>query len=58
MGLITAVRDWLDAERYRLPLWLPVFMGAGVACYYSLRFDPVIWLGPGAALLGLVAVVA
>lgn len=58
MGLIAAVKDWLDAERHRLPLWLPVFMGVGVAFYYSLRFEPAVWLGPGAALLGLAAVVA
>ena len=32
----------------RLPLWLPVFMGAGVLWYYGLRFEPAVWLGPAA----------
>ena len=37
--------SWLDAERERAVLWLPVFMGAGVLTYYSLRFEPPVWLG-------------
>ncbi len=30
-------------------LWLPLFMGMGVAGYYALRFEPVTWIGPLAA---------
>jgi competence protein ComEC len=58
MRLHAAWTDWLDAERRRLPLWLPVFMGAGVLFYYSLRFEPAVWLGPAAALLAAAAAVA
>src|SRR3954454_870840 len=58
MRLIAAVRDWLDAERYRLPLWLPVFMGAGVLVYYALRFEPTVWLGPAILIPLLAAFVA
>src|SRR3954451_23300551 len=43
-------RTWLlaicETERSRLVLWLPVFMGAGVLAYYSLRFEPPVWIGP------------
>jgi competence protein ComEC len=46
MRLIAALRDWLEQERERLPLWLPVFMGAGVLAYYDLRFEPALWIGP------------
>ena len=36
---------WLDRERERLAVWLPVFMGAGVLAYYMLRFEPEPWVG-------------
>ncbi len=36
---------WLDRERERLAVWLPVFMGAGVLAYYTLRFEPEPWVG-------------
>ena len=29
-----AVEHWLEAERDQLPLWLPVMMGLGVACWF------------------------
>lgn len=45
MRTIAALRAWLEAERDRLPLWLPVFMGAGVVTYYDLRFEPPWWWG-------------
>ena len=35
-----ALDAWLDTERERLALWLPVFMGIGVLGYYALRFEP------------------
>jgi len=35
-----------DAERDRLAIWLPVFMGVGVAGYYALRSEPAAWIGP------------
>jgi competence protein ComEC len=40
-----ALDSWLDTERERLAVWLPVFMGAGVLSYYALRFEPSAWLG-------------
>ena len=43
------VQAQLAAERDRFPVWLPVFMGAGVLAYFSLRTEPPPWLG--AALL-------
>ncbi len=33
------------AQRGRLALWLPVFMGAGVLLYFSLGFEPAVWAG-------------
>lgn len=46
-----------EAERDRFPIWLPVFMGAGVLGYFSLRFEPPVWLGStllAPALIGFV----
>ena len=31
-----AVERWLEAERDQLPLWLPVMLGLGVACWFLL----------------------
>ncbi len=50
--------DWVEAERDRLAVWLPVFMGAGVAAYYALRTEPALWIGPAVAapvVLGAIA---
>lgn len=49
---------WLEAERGRFVLWLPVAMIAGILFYFSLKFEPPLWaglaaLGFAAALLGL-----
>jgi competence protein ComEC len=41
-------------ERERWVLWVPVFIGAGIAAYFGLAFEPPIWLGAG--LAGAVAV--
>jgi competence protein ComEC len=49
-ALQAALDSWLDTERDRLALWLPVFMGAGVAGYYALRFEPAPWAGVAVAL--------
>lgn len=35
----------LLAERERWPLWLPVFLGLGVAFYFWLPWEPPPWLG-------------
>ncbi len=33
----------LNAERERLPLWLPVFIGIGAGVYYALPQEPLLW---------------
>lgn len=50
--------DQLEANHDRFPIWLPVFMGAGVLAYFSLRFEPPPWLGAAVlapAALGFLA---
>lgn len=42
----------LLAERERWPLWLPVFLAAGIALYFALPSEPPQWVGP--LCLGLV----
>src|SRR5258708_1634810 len=42
----------IEAERGRLVLWLPVFMGAGVVAYYALRMEPPAWIGAKFAIAG------
>ena len=49
MPRMRALHAWLDEERDRLVLWLPVFMGTGVLLYYQLRFEPALLTGPAAA---------
>ncbi|MDR3533404.1 MAG: ComEC/Rec2 family competence protein [Rhodopila sp.] len=49
-ALNAALDTWLDAERERLAVWLPVFMGAGVLGYYALRSEPPVWLGMALAV--------
>lgn len=40
--------NWLKAERGRLFLWLPVCLGAGMALYYALPYEPtrLLYLAP------------
>jgi competence protein ComEC len=51
------VQSWVTTERDRLPLWLPVFMGTGILCYFALRAEPPIWLGAAVAVPAVVAAV-
>ena len=44
------VQSWVATERDRLPLWLPVFMGTGILCYFALRAEPPGWLGAALAI--------
>ncbi|MGH6989887.1 MAG: ComEC/Rec2 family competence protein, partial [Stellaceae bacterium] len=46
----------LKAERGRWPLWLPVFLGAGIGAYFWLRFEPPWWIAP-AGLAGGIALI-
>ncbi|MBL6928840.1 MAG: ComEC family competence protein [Rhodospirillales bacterium] len=36
---------YFAAERERWVLWLPVFLGVGIAAYFTLPDEPPIWLG-------------
>jgi competence protein ComEC len=43
--MLAALMQRLDAERDRWVLWLPVALGAGIAFYFELAFEPPLWLG-------------
>ena len=45
----------LLAERERWSLWLPVAVGAGIACYFALPVEPARWAGPAALALCVAA---
>lgn len=53
---VVAVREelerWLEAERDQLPLWLPVMVGLGVACWFVAP-DARSWLACGLGFAGL-----
>jgi len=49
------VQHVLAAQQGRLTLWLPVFMGAGVLLYFSLRSEPPLWAGAAVALPAAIA---
>ena len=53
-----AVSGITEAERGRLVLWLPVFMGAGVLAYYGLRVEPPAWVGAKFAVAAFGAAIA
>ena len=38
------MRRAADAERTRFFLWSPVALGAGIAGYFALPFEPVLWM--------------
>ncbi|MBI3447230.1 MAG: ComEC/Rec2 family competence protein [Magnetospirillum sp.] len=42
----------LLAERARWPLWLPVFLGFGIALYFALPAEPPSWAGIALILVG------
>lgn len=44
--------DRLAAERERWALWSPVGVGAGVAFYFALPFEPPLWLGSSVMVVG------
>jgi competence protein ComEC len=48
--MLRAVADTYAAEGERRLLWLPVFFGAGIGVYFSLTFEPPLWLGFGATV--------
>jgi competence protein ComEC len=51
LRLLQASARAYAAEGERRLLWLPVFFGAGIGVYFSLTFEPPLWLGIGGAVL-------
>lgn len=49
------LRDSFTAERARWPLWLPVLLALGIACYFWSPAEPPPWLGAVLAAMTLVA---
>ncbi len=49
--------EWIDTERGRFVIWLPVFMAAGVVGYDAMREEPPLWWGGGATLIAVLVVV-
>ena len=51
--LFGALADRLAAEGERRLLWLPVFFGAGIGLYFTLKVEPPLWPGIAAAIAGI-----
>jgi competence protein ComEC len=43
------ITAWLAVESRRLFNWIPVGLALGIALYFSLKFEPDLWVGPAAA---------
>ena len=54
-ALFRRCRRSYAAEGERRLLWLPVFFGAGIGVYFSLSFEPPLWLGFGATFAAGIA---
>jgi competence protein ComEC len=46
---------WVEAERGRFALWLPVAATAGVVGYFAGTSEPALWSGPAVAAVALLA---
>jgi competence protein ComEC len=55
---MAALAAWIEAERGRFILWLPVAMGSGILLYFSLASEPPIWLGFALLFPALLALIA
>ncbi|MBL8700538.1 MAG: ComEC family competence protein [Alphaproteobacteria bacterium] len=44
-GIGTTIRRWLAIDEARRVLWLPVFVGCGIALYFALAREPAAGLG-------------
>ncbi|MGH7087790.1 MAG: ComEC/Rec2 family competence protein, partial [Stellaceae bacterium] len=51
--LAARLKENFLAERERWPLWLPVFLGAGIGCYFWLPREPAPALGPTLLVLAV-----
>src|SRR5580704_13500592 len=47
-----ALADRLAAEGDRRLLWLPVYFGAGIGIYFTLKAEPPLWPSIAAAIVG------
>ena len=54
-ALFTNLAAALAAENERRVLWLPVWLGSGIALYFGLTVEPPIWLGPAILLPAIAA---
>jgi competence protein ComEC len=50
---VAFLAEWVEAERGRFVLWLPVVMIVGILAYFSLNREPSLWLGLAATFLAL-----
>src|ERR1700733_3609542 len=50
--IVRILAMFIEAERGRFVLWLPVFMGSGVLAYYALHAEPPPWISPAASATG------
>jgi competence protein ComEC len=52
-GLLRGLAERLAAEGERRLLWLPVFFGAGIGIYFSLKVEPPLWPAVAVAIAGM-----
>ncbi len=52
-AVVARVEALSAAQRDRWPLWTPVLFGAGIAAYFSLRFEPSPWWAASALACSL-----
>jgi len=45
IAIVSWIVKSLDAEKDRYPLWIPVFLGSGVAVYFGQGSEPPAWVG-------------
>jgi competence protein ComEC len=52
------INDLAEAQRGTLPLWMPFALALGIGLYFSLRFEPDLWVYPALVLVAAVGVTA
>ncbi len=55
--ILEALHQELAGQKPQLFLWMPVFLGCGIAFYYALMVEPPVFLGVAACILVLAALV-
>jgi competence protein ComEC len=56
VSFFSGLERWLETERERLPLWVPVFLGVGILAWFGLS-GPSLWVA-WIGLCGLLAIAA